>query len=324
MPHLHYKAAVVQAAPVFLDLEKTIEKTISLINEAASAGAKLIVFPECFIPGYPWWIWLMSPAAGIENGYVSRYYDNALKKDSPEASRLQEAVAASGMTAVLGLTERIGNSLFIAQWTIGSDGSLMKSRRKLRATHIERIVFGEGDGSDITVKELPGIGKLGALSCWEHIQPLAKYAMYSQGEQVHAAAWPSFSLYNSLTSCLSADVNTAVARTYAVEGGCFVLSACATVSAEMLDQLCGDDPEKNRLLQVGGGAARIYGPDGTELAKPLESTEEGILYADIDTRSIDIAKSTADPLGHYSRPDVFRLFFNPKRQERVDELVEDM
>jgi len=307
----------VQAAPVFLDLDATIDKTIALIKEAAASGAALIAFPETFIPGYPWHIWLDSPAWSIGKGLTSRYFDNSLAYDSPEADRLRKAVREAGITAVLGLSERFEGSLYIAQWVLGPDGETIATRRKLRVTHVERTVYGEGDGSDLAVHDIPGLGRVGALCCWEHIQPLTKYAMYAQNEQVHVGAWPSFSLYEPFAYALSAEVNNAASRVYAVEGGCFVLAPCAVVSEAMLDELC-DTPAKRELLRAGGAAARIYGPDGRELVAPLAPDEEGLLYADIDLSAIPVAKASADPVGHYSRPDVTRLLFNPAKARRVE------
>ncbi|CDG40460.1 carbon-nitrogen hydrolase family protein [Asaia bogorensis] len=317
LKHPRYKVAVVQAAPVFLDLDATIDKTIALIKEAAASGAALIAFPETFIPGYPWHIWLDSPAWSIGKGFTSRYFDNSLAYDSPEADRLRKAVREAGITAVLGLSERFEGSLYIAQWILGPDGETIATRRKLRVTHVERTVYGEGDGSDLAVHDIPGLGRVGALCCWEHIQPLTKYAMYAQNEQVHVGAWPSFSLYEPFAYALSAEVNNAASRVYAVEGGCFVLAPCAVVSEAMLDELC-DTPAKRELLRAGGAAARIYGPDGRELVAPLAPDEEGLLYADIDLSAIPVAKASADPVGHYSRPDVTRLLFNPARARRVE------
>lgn len=316
--HKTYKAAVVQAAPAFLDLQGGVEKTIKYIKEAAANDAKIVVFPECFIPGYPWWVWLQNPAESIVQGYVSRYYDNALVYGSPEAQQIAAAAAEAGITVVLGLTEKIGSTLYIAQWVIGAEGETIRRRRKLRVTHAERYVFGEGDGSDIAVDDIPTLGKVGALSCWEHILSLNRYAMCTMGEEVHCAAWPSFSVYTALTSSLSAEVNCALARTYAVELSCFVLSACSTVSPEMIEELCGTDEGKHKLLQAGGGHSRIFAPDGSELAENLAPTEEGILYATVDTRLIDVAHSVSDPAGHYSRPDVYRLLFNSNKQERIE------
>src|SRR5579872_5434285 len=317
--HPKYKVAVVQAAPAFLDLDGSIKKCISLIEEAAEKGAKLIAFPEVFIPGYPWYIWLDSPAWAIGRGFVQRYFDNSLSYDSPQAEKLRAAVKKAKLTAVIGLSERDGGSLYIAQWLIGPDGETIAKRRKLRPTHAERTVYGEGDGSDLAVHERADVGRLGALCCWEHLQPLSKYAMYAQNEQVHVASWPSFSLYDPFAHALGADVNNAASKIYAVEGSCFVIAPCAVVSQAMIDELC-DTPDKHQLLHVGGGFAVIYGPDGAPLAQPLPPDQEGLLYADIDLGMISVAKAAADPAGHYARPDVTRLLFNNRPANRVETL----
>jgi nitrilase len=200
--HPKYKAAVVQAAPVWMDLEGTVAKTIKYIEEAGKEGAKVIAFPETWIPGYPWHIWVGTPAWAIAKGFVQRYFDNSLSYDSPLARQIADAARDNKITVVLGLSERDGGSLYIAQWLIGPDGETIAKRRKLRPTHVERTVFGEGDGSHIAVHERADIGKIGALCCWEHVQPLTKYAMYAQNEQVHVAAWPSFSMYEPFAHAL--------------------------------------------------------------------------------------------------------------------------
>lgn len=315
--HQKYKVACVQAAPVWLDLDATVDKTIRLIQEAAEYGAKLIAFPETFIPGYPWHIWLGAPAWAIQRGFVQRYFDNSLSYDSPQAERLRIAVKNAGITAVLGLSEREGGSLYIAQWMIGPDGESIAKRRKLRPTHGERTVFGEGDGSDLAVHDRADIGRLGGLCCWEHLQPLSKYAMYAQNEQVHVAAWPSFSLYVPFAPALGPEASLAASKVYALEGSCFVLASVAVVSPEMLDELC-DTEDKRLLLSVGGAHSTIFGPDGQELSKKLAEGEEGILYADIDLGAIGVAKNAADPAGHYSRPDVTRLLLNKRPAKRVE------
>jgi nitrilase len=315
--HPKYKVAVVQAAPAWLDLDASIKKTIALIEEAAAKGAKLIAFPEVFIPGYPWHIWLDSPAWAIGRGFVQRYFDNSLSYDSSQAEKLRAAVRKAKLTAVIGLSERDGGSLYIAQWLIGPDGETIAKRRKLRPTHAERTVYGEGDGSDLAVHDRADVGRLGALCCWEHLQPLSKYAMYAQNEQVHVASWPSFSLYDPFAPALGWEVNNAASRIYAVEGSCFVLAPCATVSQGMIDELC-DRPDKHALLHVGGGHAAIFGPDGSSIAEKLPPEQEGLLMAEIDLGAIGVAKNAADPAGHYSRPDVTRLLLNKKPQRRVE------
>jgi nitrilase len=311
-----YKVAAVQAAPAFLDLDASVDKAVRLIDEAGARGARLIAFPETWIPGYPWWIWLGAPAWAIMKGFVSAYFDNSLAYDSPAADKLRQAAKRNDIVVVLGLSERDGGSLYIAQWIIAPDGETVAQRRKLKPTHVERSVFGEGDGSDLAVHDLE-IGRVGALCCWEHLQPLSKYAMYAQNEQVHVAAWPSFSLYDPFAHALGAEVNNAASKVYAVEGSCFFLGPCAVVSEAMITELC-DSPEKHAFLHAGGGHAVIYGPDGSSLAEKLPPDQEGILYADIDLGMIGVAKNAADPAGHYSRPDVTRLLLNTSRAKRIE------
>ncbi|MGY2486205.1 carbon-nitrogen hydrolase family protein [Cupriavidus sp. CP313] len=314
--HPKYKVAVVQAAPVWLDLDATVDKTIRYIEEAAAAGAKLIAFPETWIPGYPWHIWMGAPVWGIARGFVQRYFDNSLSYDSPQAQRLAQAARDCGITVVLGLSERDGGTLYIAQWLIGPDGETIARRRKLKATHAERMVFGEGDGSDLAVHQTE-LGRLGALCCWENMLSLNKYAMYSQHEQVHVACWPSFSAYEPYAHALGWEVNNAISRVYAVEGSCFVLAPCAVISEAMIDELC-DTQDKHQLVRAGGGHAVIYGPDGSPLCDKLAQDEEGLLYADIDLGAIGVAKNAMDPVGHYSRPDVHRLLLNTRKGNRVE------
>ncbi len=313
LQHAKLRVAAVQAAPEFLDLDATIDKAINLMQRAAKEGVQFIAFPEAWIPGYPWWIWLSAPALGMQ--YVQRYFDNSLTVGSTEFKRLADAARQCGLWLAIGYSERAGGSLYMGQALIDNTGKTLLTRRKLRPTHVERSVFGDGDGSDLTVVSA-SIGNVGMLNCWEHLQPLSKYAMYAQNEQIHVAAWPSFSVYRGGAHALGAEVNNAASRVYAVEGGCFVIAPCATVSAKMHEMLCTDEMQRQFLLP-GGGFARIYAPDGSELGTRLEETEEGLVVADIDLGMISLAKAAADPAGHYARPDVTRLLLNKTPGKRV-------
>ncbi|MEM5431084.1 carbon-nitrogen hydrolase family protein [Cupriavidus oxalaticus] len=310
--HPSYRVAAVQAAPVFLNLDATVDKTIALIEEAAQGGASLIAFPETWIPGYPWFAWLGAPIWGMK--FLQAYHDNSLIIDGAQFERITQAASRYNITVVLGFSEKDAGSLYISQAIISPEGKAV-TRRKLKPTHVERTMFGEGDGSDLAVHATP-LGRIGALCCWEHLQPLTKYAMYAQNEQVHVAAWPSFSLYVDAAYALGPEVNTAASRLYAAEGQCFVVAPCATVSQEMVNLMC-ETPEQQTLLKIGGGHARIYGPDGRSLADPLPPEVEGLLYADIDLGVITLAKAAADPSGHYSRPDVTQLLLDRNPKPRV-------
>ncbi|MGH8235461.1 MAG: carbon-nitrogen hydrolase family protein [Steroidobacteraceae bacterium] len=311
-----FKAAVVQAAPVFLDLDGGVDKACALICEAAAVGAQIIAFPETWLPGYPWWIWLGSPAWGMQ--FVQRYHANSLVFGSPQAEKLNQAARRHGIHVVMGCSERDRGSLYISQMLIDDRGQTIATRRKLKPTHVERTVFGEGAGNDLAVHDT-ALGQLGALCCWEHLQPLTKYAMYSLGEQIHVASWPSFSLYRGLAYALGPELNTAASQLYAAEGQCFVLAPSGVVSEEMVAALC-DSPDKRTLLPAGGGFARAYGPDGRPLGEPLNEHAEGLVLVDIDLTLIALAKSAADPVGHYSRPDVMRLLLNRSPSPCVEPL----
>ena len=194
-----YKAAVVQAEPVWLDVDATIDKAIGLIGQASAGGADLVAFPETWVPGYPWWIWLGAPAWGMQ--FVQRYFENSVVIGEPPLARVQAAAAEHGIHVSLGISERDGGSLYMGQVLIDDAGEIVHARRKLKPTHVERSVFGEGAGADLAVLDT-ALGKVGSLCCWEHLQPLTRYAMYSKGEQVHCAAWPTFSLYAGMAYAL--------------------------------------------------------------------------------------------------------------------------
>jgi predicted amidohydrolase len=282
------RVATVQAEPVWFDLTATTQKTLALIGEAAHGGAELVAFPETWLPGYPLFLW--SHTVADQMPLVAAYHANSARIDGPEITAIREAAREHEIMVVVGFSEKDHGTLFISQAVIGADGSLLLHRRKLKPTHVERTLFGESDGSGLQVLDTP-IGRVGALNCWEHLQPLLKFTMYAQHEQIHIASWPA--LGNGFEQ-LSPSASLAMSRTYALEGSMFVLTSSIVVT-----RLPGAE-------QIGAlGSARVYGPDGALLTEPIEG--EGIVFADLDLALIDLAKAFADPVGHYSRPDVFTL-----------------
>lgn len=319
------KAACVQAAPVFLDLEASIDKAGELCAEAASNGAKLIAFPETWLPGYPWWIWTNTPINAFP--FLPRYHENSMVVGSPQMRRLQEIAYKNGIAMVMGYSERDHGTRYMSQVFIDEEGTILLNRRKLKPTHMERVVFGEGDGSDLTAVDMD-FGRVGGLNCWEHVQPLIRMSMHAQNEYVHVASWPSLCMYRDLVYALGPEVTLAASQLYALEGSCFVLASTAIISQEMFDIVAGDDPEKARLLnprtsKPGGGFAMIFGPDGRPLCEALPEDQEGILYADLDPVGITLAKGAADPVGHYGRGDALRLLINREKRTVVQEIGAD-
>ncbi|OHW95906.1 aliphatic nitrilase [Colletotrichum incanum] len=298
------RVALAQAASVDFDLEASVEKACKLVADAGQAGAKLICFPETFIPGYPFWIW----TRGIDVNMTKRYIKNSLKHDSPEMKQICDAAAENKIEVQLGYSENDNDSLYIAQSHIGSDGLIKMTRRKIKPTHVERTIFGEGSGSSLlNVVDVPDVGKIGGLNCWEHTQPLLKYHTYAQGEEIHIAAWPPMmpgkdgkSPWNTTT-----EGQQSMSQIYAVEGSCFVLHCTGVLTQNTIDKM---ETHSGQLYDTpGGGYSAVFGPDGSKLSTDLAHDEEGILYADLEMDRITGAKIFLDTCGHYSRPDLLWL-----------------
>ncbi|MTB70390.1 carbon-nitrogen hydrolase family protein [Arsenicicoccus sp. MKL-02] len=302
-----FRVATTQIAPVWLDAQATVDKAIAWAAEAADNGAELIAFPEVFVPGYPYHLWGNSALAGMAK-FTIPYHQNSLTIDGPEVQSLQAAAAEHKIAIVMGISERAGASLYMTQLIIDPDGKLVAGRRKLKPTHLERSLFGEGNGSDLAVFDLP-MARVGALNCWEHVQPLSKMALYSQHEQVHVASWPGMSLYQPEVFAFSVEAQLIATRSYALEGGTFVLCSTQVVDQAAHETFTTTDEER-KLIGSGGGFGRIFGPDGSQLSEALPEDAEGILYADVDLAMIALAKQSADPVGHYARPDVYSLHLN--------------
>jgi len=310
-----FRAAAVQAEPVWFDAAATTDKTVALVNEAAAAGAQLVAFPELWIPGYPGFMLTHTQAQTLP--FIIRYRQQAISAEGPEVERIRLAAKAGGIAVAFGYSERHGGTLYMSQMLIDRDGVTRIRRRKLKPTRFERELFGQGDGSDLQVAQT-SVGRVGALNCAENLQSLNKFALASQGEQVHISSWP-FPLGDPV---LIGDSMGAINQTYAAENGTFVLMSTLVVgpsgiAAFEIDE--GDHPD----LYLGGGYARIYGPDMQLKTGKLPPTQEGIVYADIDLSLLEAAKYVLDPTGHYSRPDVFTVSINRRRQTAVTERVDE-
>lgn len=311
------RAACVQASPIFLDLEATVEKGVRLIEEAAGRGAQVVVFPETWIPGYPVWTTRIPPWREHPLGQrlFARLFRNSVAVPSPAVDTLCRAARRAGVYVVMGVNERereFGRgTLYNTILFIGRDGHLLGKHRKLMPTFHERTVWGLGDGSGLRVYDTE-VGRIGGLICWEHWMPLTGYALWAQGEQVHAALWPWPAPYTQGSN--EGEMHQVANRHYAYQGRCFVISACAWLTRADLPsdfELAEQAKGWEEVLLVGGST--IIAPDGRYLADPLYEGE-GILYADLDLEEIPARKQSLDVVGHYARPDVFQVTIHRTHQ----------
>ena len=291
------RVAAVQAAYVLMDQQATLEKTGRLVKEAAREGARIVVFPEAFIPGTPFWIDSVPIWDGDEEWYAM-LVDQAVVVPGPATDALGAAALDAGVYLVIGVNEREPHGATIYNTTLyfGPDGALLGKHRKLVPTGSERTVWGMGDGSTLVVVDTPH-GRLSGLTCWENYMPLARFFLYAQGVDIWAAP-----------TLAPGDGWVASMRHIAREGRCFVLGVnpCLRV-----DQIPADFPHRERVWQAGGdwvepGNSVIVNPNGELLAGPARH-EETILVADADLAVVHAARRMFDPVGHYNRPDVFRL-----------------
>ena len=302
-----FRVAVVQEAPIFLDREATIEKACRLIGEAAAAGARLVAFPEAFVPAYPDWVWVLAARERRALGMLyAELVANAVTVPGPATERLGRAARDVGAQVVIGVNERnaeaSGTSLYNTLLFFDAQGRLYAKHRKLVPTGGERLVWAQGDGSTLGVHETP-LGRLCGVLCWENYMPLARYAMYAWGAQIYVAAtWDRGEPW------------LATMRHIAREGQVYVLNACMALHRD-------DVPDRldfKRLYPPGrewinAGDSAVVSPDGEFIAGPLHE-RRGILYAEIDPAEFAAARWMFDAAGHYARPDVFQL--TVRRQPR--------
>lgn len=302
--HAPFLACVVQAAPVYLDLAQSVVKAERLIAQAASQGARFIAFPEVWLPGYPWWVWLDDMAWAERQGLMQSYREQAFSFGGEAMQAIAQSAARHGIHVLMGLVEREDDKLYITQWLVDDQGRTLLRRRKLKPGPKELLVFAEGGPQDLPVVDTL-LGRVGALACAEHRHPLLKHAMHLQHELLHVAAWPSFALAPAPLQ-LSPETFLAVSRTFAVEGSCYVLAPCAPLPEAVCQLMC-DTEAKAARLKPGGGHAQIFAPNGDALCDSLSPTEEGLLFAHIDPALAASARQAYDLSGHSSRSDVVRL-----------------
>jgi nitrilase len=294
-----FMVAAAQLTPVFLNREATVEKACEYIREAASHGARLVVFPEAFIPAYPDWIWAIPPGeSGALNDLYAELLDNSVAIPSATTDRLCDVAREAGIYVVMGINElnveASHGTIYNTIIYIGDDGRLLGKHRKLVPTSAERMVWAHGDGSTLEA-HTTDIGVMGGLICWENYMPLARYAMYSWGTQLYVA--PTWDTGDAWTSTL---------RHIGREGRTYVIGCCIAMRKSDIP-----DGLRERFYANGGdwinpGGSAIVGPDGSLLAGPVLEKEE-LIYAEVDLRKLAGEHRMLDVAGHYARPDVFEV-----------------
>lgn len=299
------KVAIVQAAPLFMNLEASLNRAIEFIGEAANMGAKLVVFGETWLAGYPAWLdycpdaalWNHEPTKEV----FAQLRRNSLIVGSRQTEALAKAAKDHGVVLVIGVNERVdhgpGNgTLYNTLLIFGSDGSLLNHHRKLVPTFTERLVWGQGEGRGLQAVET-SVGRIGGLICWEHWMPLARQVLHDSGEHIHIGVWPTVHEMHQIAS-----------RHYAFEGRCFVLAAGLLMLVRDLPSQLRAIPElvdKPDHLILRGGSA-IIGPGGQYIVDPVFD-EEKIIVAELNFETVDKERMTLDVTGHYQRADLFEL-----------------
>ena len=308
-----YRVAVVQHPPVALNRQKTLARGVELLDEAAAGGAKLVSFPETWVPGYPEWVWRLRPGDdyGLSGDIHKRLLESSVDLKAGQLKPIQAAAWRLKLTVSIGIHERDGEfsrgTLYNTAVLIGPDGEVLNRHRKLVPTNPERMVWGEGDGTGLRVSDTPS-GRVGGLICWENYMPLARFAIFAQGCEIYIA--PTWDEGDTWLSTM---------RHIAAEGRCWVLGNGSSMRGKDMPR---DFPERSRLFPdleawFNPGDSVIVDPRGVVVAGPLHE-KHGILYADCDPARASAAKRTLDVAGHYGRPDVFRLEVNREVRAPVD------
>ena len=305
------RAAAVQISPVLFSRDGTTEKVLNAIATAAQQGVQLIVFPETFVPYYPYFSFIQPPVLmGKEH---MRLYEEAVEVPSPVTEAVSQAARSHNMVVVLGVNERENGSLYNTQLIFDADGTLALKRRKITPTYHERMVWGQGDGAGLKVIDT-AVGRVGALACWEHYNPLARFALMAQSEQIHCAQFPG-----SMVGQVFADQLEVTIRHHALESGCFVINSTGWLSPDQIEQITPD--QKLQKVLQGGCHTTIVSPEGSHLCTPI-TEGEGMAIADLDFTLITKRKRMMDSIGHYARPDLLRLQINTAANTSIVSMYE--
>lgn len=309
------RAAAVQIAPDLDSASATVDRIARAVGEAADRGARLAVFPETFVPYYPYFSFVEPPVLSGKSHL--KLYREAVEVPGPHARRLGQLAAEHRMVLVVGVNERDGGSLYNAQLIFDADGELRLKRRKITPSFHERMIWGQGDGSGLRAVDT-AVGRVGALACWEHYNPLARYALMIEREAIHCSQFPG-----SMVGRIFAEQIEVTIRHHALESGCFVVNSTGWLEDEQVASL-SDDPKLRGTLR-GGCFTAIVGPDGSHLCEPI-TEGEGIAIADLDLDLITKRKRMLDSIGHYSRPDLFDVSIDrnprPPMRDRNPDLTE--
>jgi len=291
------RAAAVQLSPVLYSREGTVDKVVDKIADLGARGVQFATFPETVIPYYPYFSFVQRPFQ-MRSEHL-RLMEQAVTIPSPAVEAIGAAARAAGMVVSVGVTERDGGSLYNTQLLFDADGTLIQRRRKTTPTYHERMVWGQGDGSGLRAVD-SAVGRIGQLACWEHYNPLARYALIADGEQIHSAMFPG-----SFGGELFAQQTEISVRNHALESGAFVVNATAWLDADQQAQIAADTASPTAPIS-GGFFTAIISPLGEFLGEPLRSGE-GEVVADLDFSLIDVRKILMDASGHYSRPELLSL-----------------